>query len=106
MQSANLFTSLPKNLESEVFEDIVRSPSVRIERIVSKGHSSPEAGWYDQNENEWVLVLEGSASLLFEDGSQCDLSAGDYLNIPAHTKHKVAWTDLDKVTVWLAVFYR
>jgi cupin 2 domain-containing protein len=103
---SNLFTVLPDHLESEVFEEIIRSPSVRIERILSKGQSSPATGWYDQDEHEWVMVLEGSATLVFEDGTRCDLSVGDYLNIPAHTKHKVAWTDPDKVTVWLAVFYR
>lgn len=106
MNHTNIFASLPQNLGTEVFEDIAHSQSVRIERILSKGHSSPETGWYDQDEHEWVMVLEGGASLEFEDGTRCDLSAGDYVNIPAHTKHKVAWTDPDKVTVWLAVFYR
>lgn len=106
MNHTNIFASLPQNLDTEVFEDIAHSQSVRIERILSKGHSSPETGWYDQDEHEWVMVLEGSAVLEFEDGVRCDLSVGDYVNIPAHTKHKVAWTDPDKVTVWLAVFYR
>lgn len=90
----------------EVFEAIVRSSTVRIERIVSKGHSSPDTGWYDRDENEWVMTIKGRASLEFEDGSKCDLSAGDYINIPAHVKHKVAWTDPDEITIWLAVFYR
>lgn len=106
MNPINILDALPKDLEKEVFEDLVRSQSMRIERIVSKGHSSPESGWYDQDENEWVMVVEGSASLEFEDGSVCDLSAGDYINIPAHVKHKVSWTDPDEITVWLAVFYR
>ncbi|MCG5500624.1 cupin domain-containing protein [Ectothiorhodospira lacustris] len=105
-KALNIFDSLPKDLKSEVFEDIVRSSPVRIERIVSKGHASPDSGWYDQDENEWVMVVEGKASLIFEDGSKCDLSAGDYINIPAHVKHKVAWTDPDEITVWLAVFYK
>ncbi|WP_228743135.1 cupin domain-containing protein [Marinobacter sp. F4218] len=90
----------------EVFEDLVHSSTVRIERIVSKGHSSPDKGWYDQDENEWVMVVEGKASLEFEDGSKSELSAGDYINIPAHLKHKVTWTDPDEITVWLAVFYK
>lgn len=90
----------------EVFEDIVRSPTVRIERIVSKGHTSPETGWYDQDENEWVMVVKGRATLEFEDGSRCEMSAGDYVNIPAHIRHKVAWTDPDDITIWLAVFYK
>ena len=106
MNSTNIFDSLPKYLKSEFFEDIIRSSAVRIERIVSKGHTSSDSGWYDQDENEWVMVIEGRASLGFEDGSKCDLSAGDYINIPAHVKHKVAWTDPNEITVWLAVFYK
>lgn len=105
MNPKNILDSLPVDLKTEVFEDIVRSSQVRIERIVSKGHTSPESGWYDQDENEWVMVIEGRASLLFENGSTCDLAAGDYVNIPAHVKHKVIWTDPDRLTVWLAVFY-
>ena len=106
MKPANILRSLPKDLGLEVFEDIVRSPAVRIERIVSKGHSSPDVGWYDQGESEWVMVVEGKASLSFEDGAEYDLCAGDYIEIPAHVKHKVAWTDPNEVTVWLAVFYK
>ena len=106
MESKNIFESLPKDLELEVFEDIVSSSTVRVERIVSKGHGSADNSWYDQDENEWVMVVQGRASLAFEDGSQCDLVAGDYLNIPAHLKHKVVWTDPDEITIWLALFYR
>lgn len=106
MESGNLFSALPENLEAEVFEDIIRSQHVRIERIVSKGHTSPEQGWYDQEEHEWVIVLEGRASLLFENGKRHDLGPGDYVNIPAHARHKVAWTDPNVPTIWLAVFYR
>lgn len=106
MTPPNLLASLPQDLRTEVFEDIVRSSTVRIERIVSQGHTSPESGWYDQDEHEWVMIMAGRGTLEFEDGSTCDLSAGDYINIPAHTRHKVAWTDPDTMTVWLAVFYK
>lgn len=106
MKPKNIFASLPKNLDSEVFEEILVASTVRVERIVSKGHRTDEGSWYDQDENEWVMVLEGSASLEFEDGSKCDLAAGDYLNIPAHLKHRVAWMDPDAITLWLALFYR
>ncbi len=105
MKPANLFDALPANLESEDFEDLVRTGSVRIERIVSKGHASPPDDWYDQDENEWVIVIQGQATLAFADGSTCELSAGDYINIPAHTRHRVTWTDPHEATVWLAVFY-
>ncbi|MBB3063317.1 cupin domain-containing protein [Microbulbifer rhizosphaerae] len=102
----NIFSSLPEDLSAEVFEDIVSSESVRIERIVSKGHTSPESGWYDQEESEWVIVLQGAARLLFDDGREESLDTGDFINIPAHIKHKVSWTDPYSTTIWLAVFYK
>ncbi|MGQ0709400.1 MAG: cupin domain-containing protein [Rhodoferax sp.] len=89
-----------------MLEDIVRSPSVRIERIVSNGQRSPDGYWYDQEENEWVMVVAGKATLEFDGGLKHDLSAGDYVNIPAHVRHRVAWTDPQETTIWLAVFYR
>jgi len=105
MSAQNIFESIPAQLESEVFEEILTSQNIRIERILSKGHSSPDAGWYDQDENEWVIVLQGSAMLVFDDGTDVRLDVGHHVNIPAHKKHRVAWTDPDNVTVWLAVFY-
>lgn len=102
----NLFCPLPEDLSQEVVEDLVRSSHVRVERIVSHGHSSPETGWYDQDESELVMVLDGSGSILFENGDEVVLHAGDYINISAHTKHKVLWTDKEKPTIWLAVFYK
>jgi len=91
MKLSNIFDSIPQNLGVEVFEDILKSPNLRIERIISKGQSSPEVGWYDQEESEWVIVLEGRAVLEFEEGGAVTLGKGDYLNIPAHSKHKVNW---------------
>lgn len=102
----NLFTALPASLESEVFEDLIGNESIRIERIISKGHASPADGWYDQDENEWVVVLQGSGTILFEGGNEIRLKVGDYLNISAHKRHKVTWTDPNKTTIWLAVFYK
>jgi len=96
---------MPANLPKEVFETLLDNEHVKIERIVSKGHTSPESGWYDQVQHEWVILLEGAATITFEDGKEVSLSKGDYLNIPAHTKHKVSWADPDVETVWLAVFY-
>ena len=101
----NLFTSLPDHLDQEEVEDLLNQPNVRIERILSKGQPSPETGWYDQDKNEWVVVLQGSGEITFEDGGKAQLKPSDYINIPAHRKHKVSWTDPDNVTVWLAVFY-
>lgn len=102
----NIFSSLPEDLDAEAFEDILRRDTVRIERIVSRGHCSPKSGWYDQDESEWVIVLQGAGRLQFEDGREVELGAGDFIDIPAHTRHKVSWTDPDRETIWLAVFYR
>ncbi len=101
----NLYANLPESLANEVFEDIVSTSNLRIERILSYGHSSPDVGWYDQSENEWVLVLKGQGVLEFEDGRTVTLSEGDHININAGVKHKVQSTAPDKITVWLAVFY-
>ena len=96
---------MPEDVSEEVIEDILSSSNVRIERIVSSGHASPETGWFDQDENEWVIVLEGSGCILFEDGREVVLNKGDYINIPARSRHKVLWTDKTRKTIWLAVFY-
>ncbi len=101
----NIFSSIPETMEEELVVDLLRHKNVRIERILSKGQSSPENGWYEQEEHEWVLVLGGCAIISFEDGIEVKLGKGDYVNIPAHTKHRVTWTDPNKVTVWLAIFY-
>jgi cupin 2 domain-containing protein len=101
----NIFSSLPDKLEHESFEELLHHENIKIERILSKGHVSPEDGWYDQEENEWIIVLEGTGSILFESGDEVNLKKGDYLNIPAHTRHKVTWTDPNSITIWLAIHY-
>jgi cupin 2 domain-containing protein len=100
----NLFTDLPAGLPEEVFETLFASSHVRVERIVSHGHVSPEGFWYDQDQHEWVIVLKGAATLQFEDRS-LEMRPGDFVNIPAHQKHRVAWTTPDEPTIWLAVHY-
>ncbi|MCH6565210.1 MAG: cupin domain-containing protein [Proteobacteria bacterium] len=102
----NLFESLPEDISKEVFSEIIQGENIRIERIISKGHSSPEAGWYDQDDNEWVIVLKGEAKLSFENNDDVHLVSGSHLNIPAHTKHKVTWTKPNTETIWLAVHYK
>ncbi|MDZ5513426.1 cupin domain-containing protein [Vibrio fluvialis] len=102
----NLFETIPAELTNEHFTDLLRHRHVRIERILSKGHTSPESGWYDQDEHEWVLVLQGCGTVEFDNGESTTLNVGDYLNIPAHTRHKVSYTSPEQVTLWLAVFYQ
>ena len=105
MEKNNLFSDIPKNISEEIFETLIKSEHVKIERIVSKGQKSPENFWYDQDQNEWVIVLKGSASIGFENGNITELQQGDYINIPAHKKHRVEKTDQTTETIWLAVFY-
>lgn len=101
----NVLTGLPADLPEELIEVLVDHPHVRIERIVSMGHESPEGFWYDQAEHEWVVVLRGEARLLFENNRQVHLAVGDHIMIAAHEKHRVQWTSPVEPTVWLAIFY-
>lgn len=101
----NIFQSVPRGASEEVFTELFLARGVRIERIVSHGHTAPAEGWFDQDENEWVIVLEGCGRIQFDDGNECTLRRGDYLEIPAHRKHRVVWTDPSEPTVWLAVFH-
>jgi len=106
VQQGNLFQDLPAStLHKEVFEDILKSPAFRLERIVSQGHASPEGFWYQQLEAEWAAVIEGSARLRFEDGTIYPMSRGDYVLIPAGVRHRVDWTDPGTPTIWLAIHF-
>lgn len=105
MEADNIFESIPENLDDEVVDLLVQGKKVKIERIISKGHISPASGWYDQDKDEWVVVLKGEAIISFENGKDVNLNAGSHINIPAHTKHKVKWTNPETETVWLAVHY-
>jgi cupin 2 domain-containing protein len=97
----NLLAQLPTASEHENFQTLFESASVRIERIVSDGQSSPSDFWYDQPHDEWVMLIQGEAVLEFSAGEQHDLRRGDSLCIPAHCRHRVARTG--PRTVWLAV---
>lgn len=106
MKSGNILSQTRENERDEFFEALAGSGRTRIERIVSNGHASPEGFWYDQDINEWVLVLQGSAGLKFEGAEEVRvLMPGDWMEIPAHVKHRVEWTDPVHKTIWLAVFY-
>lgn len=105
MAAGNLFTDIPARLADEQFVELLSSPHCRIERIVTRGQSSPPGFWYDQDRAEWVVVLAGAARLTIEGGAEHVLRAGDHLLIPAHCRHRVEWTDPEQATIWLAVHY-
>ena len=105
METGNIYNPIPDDLSNEMFEILVQNASVKIERIISRGHTSPETGWYDQDRAEWVIVLTGEASIAFENDTFVELKPGDYINIPAHNRHKVVSTSSDTETIWLAVHY-
>jgi len=100
----NLFSAIRSDAPDEEIRELLMLPGARIERIVSTGQSSPEGFWYDQDFAEWVVLLVGAArvSVEGEDAPRL-LGAGDYLFIPAHTRHRVDWTDPADTTIWLAI---
>lgn len=101
----NIYKNIPVNAGEEVFQDIINNDNIRIERIVSFGPESNDGKWYEQDENEWVIILKGSAKIIFEEKSLI-LNSGDYLLIESGCKHKVEILEKHKETVWLAVFFR
>ena len=106
MHIRNIFSDVQKQTSDEALETILQAQKFKIERIISHGHATAEGEWYDQDKDEWVLVLKGNAGLLFEgDDETIAMKTGDYINIPAHRKHRVEWTDPEEETVWLAIHY-
>lgn len=104
MLPSNLFDNIPVNLPDELIQTILSRPNLRIERIISHGHASPEGHRFDQPQHEFVLLLKGAARLRFE-GEVVEMKPGSYLDIPAHRRHRVEWASPEEPTVWLAVHY-
>ncbi|HWI15085.1 MAG TPA: cupin domain-containing protein [Burkholderiales bacterium] len=106
MMTRNLYAGIPERGPEEQVIELLSRPGLRIERIVSNGHASAAGCWYDQPQSEWVVVLRGAARLRFADApGEIEMKAGDCVDIPAHRRHRVEWTDPDTATVWLAVHY-
>lgn len=102
----SLLADLPPALADELVEVLDRSDGVRVERIVSHGHASPPGFWYDQEERELVVVVEGAAAVAVEGrGAPIRMERGDWVLLEPHVRHRVEWTDPKRSTVWLAVFY-
>lgn len=106
MKPHNLFQAIPTPLTEEWFQVIAQGRHAVVERIVSKGHHSPPGFWYDQEWDEWVVVLEGCAGVeIWGRDEIVTLEKGDHMTLRAHEKHRVAWTAADRRTIWLAVHF-
>ncbi|EHJ7496868.1 cupin domain-containing protein [Salmonella enterica] len=103
----NLLENIPVKLPAELVQGILFGENgFRMERIVSLGHCTPMDVWYDQSENEWVMLLSGAAVIVYEeDGRTINMEAGDTIIIPAHCRHRVMWTDPAQHSIWLVIFY-
>jgi cupin 2 domain-containing protein len=101
----NLFENLPARTDSEAFVELLARPGVRIERIVSNGQATPADSPYDQDHDEWVLLLRGSATLWIDGDGERDLCPGDHVLLPARRLHRVTRTADNEPTVWLAIHF-
>jgi len=104
----NIFSDIPKiMMKEEISEALLDTQHFRFERIISSGQMTPPGEWYDQNTNEWVILLSGEAGLLFEGEAEARvMHPGDYVRIPAHKRHRIEWTDPEQKTIWLALHYQ
>lgn len=98
----NIFYFTEVNGDKEVFETIADGET-KIERIISTGQVTPEGEWYDQLLDEWVVLLEGEARILFEETGEVSLKPGDYILIKAHERHRVVYTSKCPPCLWLAI---
>jgi len=104
MVAKNLFEEASGwSAAEEYVEKLVQGPGIVVQRILSRGHRSPDGSWYDQKEDEWVALLQGRATIEWDDGSNTALTAGDWLLIRAHQRHRVASTSVEPACVWLAL---
>jgi cupin 2 domain-containing protein len=100
----NLWEGNDGPTDHEKIQSLFETEAVRIERIVSHGQASPKGFWYDQPDDEWVVLLKGEATLAFAEEDSVQLKAGDYLFIPANVRHRVEHTSDD--ALWLAAHLR
>ena len=106
MTKGNIFGIIENTgQEFEQFETLAESGSSQVERIISFGQKTPEGAWLEQDRNEWVLLLKGSAGIEFDGGEKLDLLPGDYVLIPGNTRHRVTYTSSSEASVWLAFHY-
>ncbi|HCL80260.1 MAG TPA: hypothetical protein DIC53_09875 [Synergistaceae bacterium] len=94
----------PFHGEGERTLGILEREGLRLETILSRGHVSPPGFWYDQDEDEWVAVLQGEGEIEFDGGRRERLHQGDWVLLPAGLRHRVSHTSSDPACLWLALF--
>jgi len=104
MDKSNIFENMVIDKKKEQFYELLKHDNVRVEKIVSNGQTTPSNDWYDQEESEFVLLLEGHAIIEFDD-KEVELLKGDYLIIEKHIRHRVKYTSTKEPSIWLAIFY-
>ena len=105
MNRGSLLAELGSPGAEELVTTLATGSASRIERIVSHAHQSPQGFWYEQEQTEWVLIVRGRAAVEIEGEGEVTLEPGDWLEIPAHCRHRVSWTAASEPTIWLAVFF-
>ena len=106
MKPSNVFLGVARSKVEEISEPLLKTEHFKLERIISSGQGTPSGEWYDQDTDEWVILLSGSAGLLFDGEKEIFImEPGDYVHIQAHRRHRVEWTDPEQKTVWLALHY-
>jgi len=103
MQRGNIFSSIPDSFMNEIEEYLFQGKDFRVCRILSSGQTSPQGFWYDQEKDEYVILLSGEAILKFRDEGEITMEKGDWILIPAHKEHRVTYTSTDPKCVWLAI---
>jgi cupin 2 domain-containing protein len=106
VKTQNIFSEISESTIDEIFETMLRRDHFKLERIISSGHATPPGEWYDQEMDEWIILLSGRAGLIFDHETEVlVMQPGDYIHIPRHKRHRVEWTDPEQKTVWLALHY-
>ena len=104
VDAGSLLAGLPDAAADEQADALLARSGVRLLRIVSTGQATPDGDWYDQDEDEWVVVIAGSAELLVEgEAAPRTLGPGGWIYLPAHCRHRVVATNAATPTVWLAL---
>ncbi|AKU20229.1 cupin domain-containing protein [Massilia sp. NR 4-1] len=98
MQTGNLYLNSEAPETGEVFEPLLAHGGVVIERIRSSSRIVP--GEYVQEQDEWVALLRGEATLRVA-GEMLALREGDHLFLPARVPHTVL--SVSEGALWLAV---